>query len=77
MDLHQFKWLSNIDEEIEEIPLEWNYLADVNSIGQENVKNPKLVHYTEGGPYFKATTNCEYAENWVKVYNRINDYQTH
>lgn len=77
LDLHQFKWLDNVDTEIGEIPLEWNYLCDVKSIGQENITEPKLIHYTEGGPYFKATPNCEFAENWLRVYKRINDYQQH
>jgi lipopolysaccharide biosynthesis glycosyltransferase len=73
--LHQFKWLENIDKEVGEIPLEWNYLADVNSIGQELVDKPSLIHYTEGGPFFKATKDCEYAQNWIKVYDRVNDYR--
>lgn len=76
LDMHQFKWLQSL-EEIGDIPFEWNYLADVVSIGQENVTEPKLIHYTEGGPYFKETQDCEYAENWVKVYTRINDYLMH
>jgi lipopolysaccharide biosynthesis glycosyltransferase len=77
LDLHQFKWLNNIEHEIGDIPLEWNYLADVDSIGQEVIDKPSLIHYTEGGPYFKATPNCEYAENWLKVYTRVNDYQVY
>lgn len=76
LEMHQFKWLDSLDQ-IGEIPFEWNYLADVTSIGQETVVSPKLIHYTEGGPYFKATPDCEYAENWMRVYNRINDYMTH
>jgi hypothetical protein len=77
LDLHQFKWLNNIEHEIGDIPLEWNYLADVDSIGQEVIDKPSLIHYTEGGPYFKATPNCEYAENLLKVYTRVNDYQVY
>jgi hypothetical protein len=76
LDLHQFKWIGDIKKEVGSIPLDWNYLADVNSEGQELVDKPSLIHYTEGGPFFKATSDCEYAENWIKVYNRINDYQT-
>jgi lipopolysaccharide biosynthesis glycosyltransferase len=75
LELHQFKWLNDLDNKIGEIPFEWNYLCDVKSAGQENIKNPNLIHYTEGGPYFKDTKHCEYSEKWVKVYNRINDYQ--
>lgn len=74
LDLHQFKWLKNIDTEIGDIPLSWNYLADVESMGQEQVNNPKLIHYTEGGPFFKATKDCEYAKDWLDAYNRMNDY---
>ena len=77
LDLHQFKWLDDIESQVGEIPLEWNYLADVQSVGQESVVMPKLIHYTEGGPFFKATSNCEYADNWLRVYNRINDFQAH
>ena len=73
LDLHQFKWLVDLKKEIGEIPLEWNYLADVKDVGQKNIVNPKLIHYTEGGPYFNETLNCEYAENWLKVYKRMND----
>lgn len=76
LDLHQFKWLNSL-EQIGSIPFEWNYLADVVSFGQESVIKPKLIHYTEGGPYFQATQDCEYAEVWTKVYARINDYLTH
>ena len=76
LDLHQFKWLESL-EEIGDIPLEWNYLADVESIGQEEITQPKLVHYTEGGPFYSTTPNCQYAENWLKVYERVNDFRTH
>jgi hypothetical protein len=34
---------------------------------------PKLVHYTEGGPWFPETSACEYAAEWLNVYNTIND----
>lgn len=46
-DLHAFKWLE--DEEIGELPKEWNHLVGVNP------PNPdaKIIHYTLGGPWFK------------------------
>ena len=77
LDLHQFKWLKDVSKEVGSIPLGWNYLADAKSIGQELVDKPSLIHYTEGGPFFKATSNCEYAENWLEVYKRVNDFQKH
>lgn len=69
LDLHQFKWL-NDDSLIGDLPLEWNYL--VENKNQTN-KKPKLIHYTNGGPYFKESENCEYAQAWLDVYHKIND----
>lgn len=68
LDLHQFAWVDH--DLIGSLPLEWNYLVD--NINQTQSK-PKLIHYTEGGPYFKETKNCEYADKWISVYNTIND----
>lgn len=68
LDLHQFKWLDH--SLIGELPLEWNYLVD--NLNQ-TTNTPKLIHYTEGGPYFKETKNCEYADKWLSVYDTIND----
>lgn len=69
LDLHQFRWLKS-EKLIGELPLEWNYLV-ANKNQTEN--EPKLIHYTEGGPYFKETKDCEYSAEWFEVYDRIND----
>lgn len=61
LDLHQFKWLES-DEQIGDIPLAWNYLADC---GQSN-SDVSVIHYTLGGPYFNEFGNCEYAGEWLK-----------
>jgi lipopolysaccharide biosynthesis glycosyltransferase len=50
-DLHAFCWLK--EEEIGELPGEWNYLVDVNPV----IDNPKIAHYTLGGPWI---------ENWMQ-----------
>jgi len=57
LELHQFKWLK--DDQIGYIPREWNYL-----VGSSDFDEPKLVHYTLGGPYFDAYKDCEYNEAW-------------
>jgi lipopolysaccharide biosynthesis glycosyltransferase len=67
-DLHQFKWTSH--DSIGSLPLEWNYLVNNDN---QTTNRPKLIHYTEGGPYFKETRNCDYAIVWDSVYNQIND----
>jgi lipopolysaccharide biosynthesis glycosyltransferase len=54
-DLHAFRWLK--DEEIGELPQEWNYLVDVNK--------PKLIHFTLGGPWFEEKNDCNYSKEWL------------
>ena len=49
LELHQFKWLES-EELIGNLGVEWNHL-----VGEyEYNENAKLVHYTDGGPYFKT-----------------------
>jgi lipopolysaccharide biosynthesis glycosyltransferase len=66
LELHQFKWLEN-ESLIGSLPLEWNWLAG-EYLHKENVKN---IHYTEGGPYFKKSSNCDYASDWFNLYKDI------
>lgn len=72
LNMHQFKWISD-HSLIGELPYEWNYLAE-NKNQTHNV--PKLIHYTNGGPYFKEYKNCEYSERWINVYKTINDVRS-
>lgn len=51
-DLHAFKWLS--DDEIGELPQEWNFLVDVN---EGDLSKQKILHYTNGQP--------GWGEKWV------------
>jgi len=44
---HQFGWL--LDEEIGELSHTWNYLVNV----YDDLDNPNIIHYTEGGPWFE------------------------
>ena len=66
LELHQFKWLEN-ESLIGSLPLEWNCLAGEYP-HKENVKN---IHYTEGGPYFKKSSNCDYTSDWFDLYKDI------
>ncbi len=56
--LHRFAWLQ--DDEIGELPLEWNWLADEYG---ENVQ-AKLLHWTAGIPGFKRYRNAPHANEW-------------
>lgn len=58
--LHRFSWLK--DKEIGELSPEWNWLVGHYSEPQDGT--PKLIHYTEGGPWFENYRNCDYHEDW-------------
>jgi len=55
---HRFSWLK--DEEIGKLDHTWNYLVGV----YDDIKTPKLIHYTEGGPWFENYRNCEFSGLW-------------
>jgi len=58
--LHRFQWLD--DSEIGDLAPEWNWLAGWYQEPQDG--NPKAIHYTEGGPWFKEYRRCEYHKVW-------------
>lgn len=60
-DLHAFKWLE--DEEIGELPQEWNFLVGVNT---PTDKPFKMLHYTLGGPWFKDWKGHEMDYYWIE-----------
>lgn len=66
LNLHQFAWTKH--ELVGSLPLEWNYL-----VGNDNqtTNEPKLIHYTEGGPWYDETKSCEFAKTWINVYNQL------
>jgi len=60
-DLHRFCWLK--DDEIGELSPEWNYLVGHTQLNTE----PKLVHFTNGGPWFEAFKDVPYADEWLRA----------
>jgi lipopolysaccharide biosynthesis glycosyltransferase len=64
-DLHRFCWLA--DDEIGALPPEWNHLIGHSGDGRD----PKIVHFTDGGPWFEAFRNVPYAEEWFAVLDRM------
>jgi hypothetical protein len=63
--LHRFSWLE--DAQIGELPLEWNWLVG------EYAFNPgaKIVHFTNGGPYFQEYRGCDYAGEWTAEFESM------
>ena len=55
---HRFSWLK--DEEVGELDHTWNYLVGV----YDDIETPKLIHYTEGGPWFENYRNGEFSLRW-------------
>ena len=65
--LHRFSWLE--DEDIGELPQEWNWLATE----YPNNEQANIIHYTLGTPCFKDYRETEMADIWLKKHNRLND----
>ena len=57
-DLHRFCWLK--DKEIGAIPIEWNWLEGISDLNIE----PKVVHFTRGGPWFDNWENVAFSDLW-------------
>jgi hypothetical protein len=60
--LHRFSWLK--DEEIGSVDHSWNWLVGWYKAPKDGA--PKVLHYTEGGPWFKEYRDCEYSDVWKK-----------
>lgn len=67
LELHQFKWLES-DDLIGELPRDWNFLVEY----YKHDDNAKLLHYTEGGPYYEATRHVDFAEEWFNDFRIAN-----
>jgi hypothetical protein len=66
--LHRFSWTS--DDKIGSLPKIWNYLS-----GESNQCKPeeaRLIHFTNGGPWFKGYENCEFADLWRQERDGMN-----
>ena len=55
---HRFSWLE--DELIGEIDHRWNFLTDWYA----DAEDAHILHYTEGGPWFKNYRHCAFNEDW-------------
>lgn len=63
LELHQFAWLE--DGQIGTLPPEWNHLVGYYPWRPD----AKLVHFTEGGPYFERYRQTDYAAEWWAEYH--------
>lgn len=63
--LHRFQWCA--ESKVGALPLEWNWLVG------EYPPNPdaKILHYTNGGPWFWETRRCDHAAEWIDAYEAM------
>lgn len=59
--LHRFEWIRD-DAAIGALELDWNFLEGEYPKPQ---KTPRVVHFTNGGPWFDQWQNCDYADLWL------------
>lgn len=58
--LHRMEWCQEDNNEILEIPKDYNYLVDYYNDG-----NIKALHYTDGGPWHPGYENVTYGDRWL------------
>lgn len=58
--LHRFNWISD-DEAIGDLELDWNFLEGEYPTPQSL---PRVIHYTNGGPWFDEWQNVDFADEW-------------
>lgn len=61
LELHRFHWLES-DDQIGALPPEWNNLV---GISEGALEDQKLLHYTDGGPYYSEFEDCKWAKVWT------------
>ncbi|BBC71342.1 conserved hypothetical protein [Altererythrobacter sp. B11] len=58
--LHRFDWVSH-DDAIGALDLDWNFLEGEYPKPE---KQPRVIHYTNGGPWFAEWQSVDYADLW-------------
>jgi lipopolysaccharide biosynthesis glycosyltransferase len=59
--LHRFEWITQEDA-IGALDLDWNFLEGEYA---KPAKTPRVIHYTNGGPWFEEWRDCDYADLWL------------
>jgi hypothetical protein len=64
--LHEFHFIN--EDNIASIPKQYNCLVNVKGYDMDNAK---VLHYTNGGPWFEKYKDASYSQLWWKVYNSL------
>jgi lipopolysaccharide biosynthesis glycosyltransferase len=63
-DLHRLCWLK--DDEIGDLDPSWNFL-----VGHSDPSiQPKIIHWTNGGPWFREYEDVPYSKEWFDARDR-------
>lgn len=60
--LHRFEWIKD-QNAIGSLALEWNFLEGEYP---KPDRIPRVIHYTNGGPWFDEWQDCDYADLWIR-----------
>lgn len=59
--LHRFEWIGS-DDHIGALALDWNFLEGEYPRPETT---PRVIHYTNGGPWFENWQEVDYADLWL------------
>jgi lipopolysaccharide biosynthesis glycosyltransferase len=59
--LHRFEWIRE-ESSIGALDLDWNFLEGEYAKPETT---PRVIHYTNGGPWFEEWQQCDYADLWI------------
>ena len=59
--LHRFEWVTD-PASIGSLALDWNFLEGEYA---KPDRTPRVIHYTNGGPWFDEWQDCDYADLWL------------
>lgn len=65
LELHQFHWADKY--EVGELHPDWNWLVGEYDYNPE----AKIVHWTNGGPWFSGNEGVEYSGEWYNSYHSM------
>ena len=60
--LHRFDWIRDPDA-IGSLGLDWNFLEGEYPKPHQT---PRVIHFTNGGPWFNEWQDCDYADLWLE-----------
>lgn len=63
--LHGFTWLQ--DHQIGSLPDYYNWIEGCS----RGMEHPRIIHYTEGGPWFHGKKEIMYAQQWDELYHSM------